>query len=99
MTERELFHEVMFYGEFDRMPAWHWVGWEELERKWDREFERRRLPADTDRHKFLDAVRMPVAMPIDVRLYPGFEEETIEETDEYRIFRQRDGVVAQHWKK
>jgi uroporphyrinogen decarboxylase len=31
-------------------------------------------------------------------LYPPFEEEILEETDEYRIIRQNDGVVAKEWK-
>lgn len=33
-----------------------------------------------------------------LNLYPAFEEETIEETDEYRIFRAGDGVIQQDWK-
>ena len=32
------------------------------------------------------------------QLFPAFDEETIEETGDYRIFRQTDGVVAQHYR-
>lgn len=31
-------------------------------------------------------------------MYPCFEEKTIEETEEYRIFRDNEGVVQQDWK-
>jgi len=31
-------------------------------------------------------------------VYPAFEEEVLEETDEYRIFRDSEGVVQQDWK-
>ena len=99
MTSRELFREVMFYGDYERMPLWQWVGWEELEREWDAEFVRRGLPADTSRYEYLDAEPFPIEMPINVKLYPAFEEETIEDTPKYRIFTQNDGVVAQDWKK
>jgi len=84
----------MFYGNFDRMPVWHWVGWPETEERWANEG----LPRDADRHQFFKSEGLPWGVPIHLGLMPGFPEETIEETDEYRIFRQGDGVVAQHWK-
>jgi len=84
----------MFYGNFDRMPVWHWVGWPETEERWANEG----LPRDADRHQFFKSEGMPSGVPINLSLMPGFSEETIEETDEYRIFRQGDGVIAQHWK-
>jgi len=94
MTSRELFNEIMFYGNFDRMPVWHWTGWPETEARWANEG----LPRDADRHQFLKSEGMPSGVPINLSLMPGFPEEAIEETDEYRIFRQSDGVIAQHWK-
>lgn len=94
MTSRELFHEIMFYGDFDRMPVWHWAGWSETEERWANEG----LPRNADRHQFFKSEGLPWGVPIHLGLMPGFPEETIEETNEYRIFRQGDGVVAQHWK-
>ena len=94
MNSRQLFHEIMFYGNFDRMPVWHWAGWPETEERWANEG----LPRDADRHQFFKSEGMPSGVPINLSLMPGFPEETIEETDEYRIFRQSDGVIAQHWK-
>ena len=73
MNPRQLFHEVMSHGDFDRMPAWHWTGWEELEREWDGEFLRWGLPADTNRCEFFGAEPLPRSLPINVSLYPAFE--------------------------
>ena len=94
MTYRELFREIMFYGEFDRMPVIHWTGWSETLERWHSEG----LPRDADVHKFLDAVPFWTGVGVDLGLYPPFEEETLEETDEYRIFRDGGGVICQDWK-
>jgi len=93
-TCRELFREIMHYGEFDRMPAVHWTTWPETHQEWLAQG----LPEDVSEHEHLDACGMWAGVPVGIGLHPGFEEETIEETDEYRIFRQTDGVIAQHWK-
>jgi len=93
-TYRELFNTIMHYGEFDRMPVVHWTTWPEANQEWLAQG----LPEDTSQHEYLDASPMWSGIPINLGLMPAFEEETIEETDEYRIFRQGDGVIAQHWK-
>lgn len=94
MTPRQLFKNVMHYGDFDRMPVWHWTGWPETTERWYGEG----LPRDVEPHVFFEAEPMPRGVPYNNGLYPEFEEETLEETAEYRIFRQTDGVVAQHFK-
>ena len=93
-TYRELFDQIMHYGEFDRMPVLHWVVWPETEEEWIQQG----LPQDVPVHEYFNATPMYSRIPINVDLYPLFEEEIIEETDEYRILRQGDGVVAQDWK-
>ena len=94
MTYRELFNEIMFYGEFDRMPVIHWTGWPETRERWLKEG----LPADKSEHEFFNAVPMWTGVGVVLGLRPGFEYELLEETDEYRIFRGGDGVVSQDWK-
>lgn len=93
-TYRELFNQIMHYGEFDRMPVVHWTTWPETHQEWLEQG----LPEDVSENEYLDADPMWSGVPINVGLYPQFEEEVIEETDEYRIFRQGDGVIAQDWK-
>jgi len=94
MTDRELFLNIMHYGDFHRMPVFHWRGWDETRRRWLAEG----LPEDVREHEFFDASPMSHGVGVNVGLFPGLEEETLEETEEYRVIRQHDGVVAKHWK-
>jgi uroporphyrinogen decarboxylase-like protein len=94
MTTRELWQAIMNYGEFDRMPVIHWTGWTETLQRWKQEG----LPEDVNIHEYLGTVPHWTGVGANLDLYPAFEEEVLEETDEYRIFRARDGVVQQDWK-
>lgn len=94
VNTQELFHSIMHYGAFDRMPVWHWAGWGETIARWHKEG----LPENANEHEFFNAEPMYATVPVNFGLFPLFQEETIEETDRCRIFRQVDGVVAQHFK-
>lgn len=94
MNSRELWNAIMRYEDFDRMPVLHWKGWPELYEEWYAQG----MPRDASEHEYLNASPLSAWVGFDIHLFPLFEEETIEETDEYRIFRQNDGVIAQHWK-
>jgi len=94
VTYRELFHEIMYYGEFDHMPVIHWAGWTETRQRWLNEG----LPADKSEHEFFNAVPMWAGIGVNLGLMPGFEGKVLEETDEYRIVREGDGVISQQWK-
>ena len=94
MSTRELWQNIMHYGEFDRMPVIHWGGWEETRRRWLSEG----LPENVSEHEYFGAQPMSAGVNVNVGLFPPFEEEIIEETDEYRIVRQSDGVVCKDWK-
>ena len=94
MTHRELFHEIMFYGKFDRTPVVHWAGWPETRTRWLAEG----LPADVDERKFFNATAHWAFVGVNVELWPLFPEETIEETSTYRVFRAGDGVIQKAWK-
>ena len=94
MTNRELFHEIMHYGAFDRMPVVHWTGWTETLERWYGEG----LPRDANIHEFLDTKPHWTFVWMNLGLFPRFEEETREETADYRIYRDAEGVVCQAWK-
>ena len=94
MTNRELFHEIMFYGQADRMPVVHWTEWPETRDRWYQEG----LPRDANIREFLHADPHWTGLGAKLDLYPAFTEELIEETAEYRIVRGSDGVVMQDWK-
>ena len=94
MTTRELWQSIMRYGEFDRMPVVHWKGWDETRERWINEG----MSPDADEHKYFNAVPHWVSVGVNLDLFPAFEEETIEETEEYRIFKDSSGVIQQDWK-
>jgi len=52
VTNRELFQQIMFYGEVDRMPVVHWTGWSETMERWYGEG----MPRDVNAHEYFDAV-------------------------------------------
>ncbi|MBN1809372.1 MAG: hypothetical protein JW909_09920 [Planctomycetes bacterium] len=94
MNDRELWQEIMNYGEFDRMPVIHWTGWPETHERWYAEG----MPRDVNHHEYFNAKPWSAGVGVDLGLMPAFEEELLEETDEYRIFRASDGVIQQDWK-
>lgn len=96
MPKRELFMRIMNYEKFDRMPVIHWCGWDEFNEN---------LQALSvglyEQAEYFDAESLSVGSMLDMvnpGLCPAFEEETIEETDTYRIFRADDGVVLKDLK-
>ena len=94
MTTRALWQSIMHYGEFDRMPVIHWTGWTETLERWEQEG----MPPGVNHHEYFDAVPHWTGIGADLGLRPAFEEETLEDTPEYRIFRDTAGVVQQDWK-
>ncbi|MCP4640119.1 MAG: hypothetical protein GY851_06790, partial [bacterium] len=79
MTTRELWQSIMHYGDFDRVPVIHWRGWDETRERWLEEG----LPEDADEHAFFDAVPQWTGVGVNLDLYPVFEGDVLEETDEY----------------
>ncbi len=93
-TARELFDRILHYEPVDRMPVFHWGGWPETIERWRAEG----FPEGADEHAFFNASRISCGVGIEDGLFPPFEEEVIEETDDAKVIRQTDGVVAKHWK-
>jgi hypothetical protein len=93
-TARELFNRIMHYEPVDRMPVMHWAGWDETIARWTKEG----LPPEPERFAFLNASPISGWVGVEIGLLPNFGEEILEETDEIKIIRQADGVVAKHWK-
>ena len=99
MTHRELWRNIMHYrtDSFDRMPVIHWDTWEETIVRWETEG----LPKGMTRpqlEKYFGGEVMWEYVSVANNLFPDFEEDIIEETDEYVIKRAKDGVVMKDWK-
>ena len=99
MDNRKLVSDIMFYRGHDRMPVFHWGGWNETRARWLKEG----LPAGTSENEYFNAISpwkwINAVGGTEAFLYPLFEQETIEETDEYTIVRATYGVVKKRWKK
>jgi len=93
-TYRELFQAIMHYGDFDRMPVLHWTGWDETNERWQREAG----IAPDKQHEYFNAKPMSTGVWPNLELHPAFEEQILEDTDEYVIKRGGDGVVLKDWK-
>lgn len=94
ITTRELWNNIMHHREFDRMPVLHWQGWPETYDRWYKEG----LPKNVDEHEYFNTDPFHSYLSLNMELYPPFDEETLEETNKYRVFRQEDGVIAKHLK-
>ncbi len=94
MTNKELWQNIMFYKGHDRMPVIHWAEWPETKERWLKEG----MPADVNEHEYFQAVPTTAWIAINIALYPAFEKEIFEETQEYQIFRDEGGVIQKSWK-
>lgn len=103
MNTRDLFLAIMNYQPVDRMPVIYWGMWEETRTRWLKEG----LPAglkDDELRAFLRAdlfwwyVSGGPVTPGAMKLLPAFPEETVEETDQFRIVRNAAGIVTKTFK-
>ncbi|MEI6518817.1 MAG: uroporphyrinogen decarboxylase family protein [bacterium] len=94
MNNRELFLEIMNYGNFDRMPVVHWHGWDETMERWYNEG----LPRDVSIHKILGTTPHWTGVSGNVGLFPLFEIEIFEEDAEYKVYRDSSGVICNELK-
>ncbi|HEX9972496.1 MAG TPA: uroporphyrinogen decarboxylase family protein [bacterium] len=94
LTNRELWQKIMHYEKVDRMPVFHWKGWPETYDRWYQEG----LSEDADEHKFFNASPMHGWISLNIDPFPAFEEEVLEDTDDYHIYRQSDGVICKDLK-
>ena len=88
MNSRERYHAVTHYEPFDRCFQWEMGPFEETRKRWRREG----MPEDEHLAMLAGYDRFEIA-PISVGLCPSFDYEDLEETEEYRIYRDRDGVI------
>jgi hypothetical protein len=108
LTKRELFWQFSKFEQIDHLPYWaDWLG------PWDRwRKEGLPLPSTTDDDTLKRWVLEYFGfegmfsvfwgqprLPIDIGVYPPFEEETLEETQDYRIFRATNGVIEKQFKR
>ena len=94
MNDRERFLSTMNYQERDRCP-WGEMGfWPETLERWHEEG----WPRDVYLNRFFGFDRLREQVGVSMGFLPGFKVEVLQETDQYRIVRRGDGVVAREFK-
>ncbi len=93
MNTRERFVKWMHFKDVDRPPWWELWYWQETLDRWYKEG----LPEDVHLLEYFGVDRRD-DIGVKVGLFPLFKEETIEETEEYRIFRDNEGVIRKEFK-
>jgi len=89
MTGRERFQAALAHREGDRVPI-HDGPWFTTEDRWHEEG----LPADTTADEFFGYELAETWVGVGFK----FPVETVEETEEYTLIRNSDGVLAKNWK-
>jgi uroporphyrinogen-III decarboxylase len=111
MNNRERFWKTMHFEPVDRLPFWSdWLGpwqtWQEQGLPIPRQFNAQDFADDKEWFtSFFNTEGMYSVfwgnhrVPVNIGLYPGFPVEIYEETDQYRVFRQSNGVVVRQFKE
>ena len=94
MDDRERFLACMNYQPVDRTPWWELWYWRETIERWQDEG----LPADVYLEEYFGVDRREHA-GVNLGLLPSFRVETVEDTPEYRIYRDGSGVIRQEFKE
>lgn len=97
MNAKELFRNIMNYKDFDRMPVWHWGGWPETYPEWEKQGYPKGARGEQELDYF-QAEGFPKNIPLEFGLFPAFEPVIFEETSEFKIYTQHDGVKVKTWK-
>jgi len=88
MNSRQRYIATTHYGRRDRLFHWEMGPYPETIKRWQREG----LPDDAVWYSFGGYDRYE-SVPVSVSLCPAFERETLEESQEYEIYRDTDGVI------
>ena len=115
MNNRERFWKFANFEKIDRLPFWaDWLGpWDRWRAEGLPMIENEKSDPDWDDDERLRAWSLEYfgfegmfsvfwgipRIPVDIGVYPAFEEVTLEETGEYRIFRAGNGVIEKQFKR
>jgi len=88
MNSKERYYAITHYEPFDRLFRWEMGPYEETTKRWQSEG----MPTDKSLAELAGYDPMGGA-PVNLGLIPGFSHEVLEETEEYRIYRDGDGGI------
>ncbi|MFH0963095.1 MAG: hypothetical protein V2A58_03685 [Planctomycetota bacterium] len=93
-TLRERFRRTMSFEKTDKIPHFEFGYWNETLPEWHKQGLPPEIDDERKAYEYFGIEDSSIA-PVDVGIYPGFPEETIEETEERRIFRDGQGVLRE----
>lgn len=91
MTSHERFTRMFEHKDADRIPIYDYP-WGGTIRRWHREG----MPQDMNYIDYFDLDRI---VHIGVDITPQYEEKTLEETDEYKVYTTKWGATLKEWKQ
>ena len=108
LNPRERFLSVYNHEKFDRVPDYEFGFWEETLRNWTEKGQLPKEVASSEKAKeYFELEKFRNWIPIEnwshgaysVGMYPPFERKVIEETEEYELVRDKNGIVVRNMKK
>lgn len=95
MNARERFIRALKFQPVDRIPLVEWGIREATLREWYKQG----LPPGLSAETYADLDPYPIALPLNLGHYPPFEEKILEETDEYKIWIDKEGALRKDFKE
>lgn len=89
MLQRERFIRTMTFQSVDRVPLFEWNIREATMREWIKQG----YPEGVGYESFFGLDTFYLHIPIKMCMYPDFDEEIIEQTDKYKIWRDNLGAI------
>ena len=102
MNSRERFLNTMNFQKVDRSPLWEMGYWEETLKRWHKEGLSEDVhiePAHYSRPTEFFGLDRHENAGVGLGLIPDFEELTVEETDDYRIYINSEGIKLKELRK
>ena len=97
MTLRQRFNRVLHYQKVDRIPFFEFGYWAETLPNWHKQGLPPEIDTEPKAYEYF-GIENWGGFPCNVGLLPGFETETVEENDEYIIYRNGDRTLMQERK-
>ncbi len=102
MTQQERFVKTVHFSVVDRPPLWEFAFWNETLERWYKEGLPKALSISEffklDSETYFGADRKPTHFFNNLFLVPSFKEEIIEETKEYKVYIDTEGITKRVFK-
>lgn len=93
MTLRERWRRTMYYQSVDRLPNMEFGYWAETLPEWHKQGLPEHIKNERTAYEFF-GIENWRGVWCNVGLKPGFKEETVEESEDYRIYRDGNGALC-----